>query len=62
MLIFDELVFDKAGLDREQEAVAWKTVASDGLVITGVKYESQGQTGPGTGISVTKVFFVFPGK
>ena len=59
---FDELVFDKAGLDREQEAVAWKTVASDGLVITGVKYESQGQTGPGTGISATKVFFVFPGK
>ncbi|RZA07720.1 MAG: hypothetical protein EOO68_03010 [Moraxellaceae bacterium] len=57
---FDELVFGKADLDREQEALAWHAVATKGLVITGVKYESQGQTGTGTGISATKVFFSYP--
>lgn len=57
---FDELNFEKAELDREQTARAWQAVASKGLVITGVKYESQGMTGPGTGIAATKVFFAFP--
>ena len=59
---FDELLFEKAGLDKDQEALAWQAVASDGLVITGVKYPSQGQTGTGTGVSATKVFFSFPPK
>jgi hypothetical protein len=59
---FDELVFDKAELDREQTAQAWQAVSSGGLVITGVKYDSKGQVGTGTGISATKVFFDFPPK
>ncbi|RYY75099.1 MAG: hypothetical protein EOO52_12400 [Gammaproteobacteria bacterium] len=59
---FHELTFEKAELDREQEARAWQAVSSGGLVLTGVKYESQGQVGTGTGISATKVFFAFPAK
>ncbi|MES2675046.1 MAG: DUF6748 domain-containing protein [Pseudomonadota bacterium] len=57
-----ELTFAKAELTREQEASAWQSVASDGLVMTGVRYESQGQVGTGAGISATKVFFAFPAK
>jgi hypothetical protein len=57
-----ELTFAKAELTREQEALAWQSVASDGLVMTGVRYESQGQAGTGLGISATKVFFAFPAK
>lgn len=59
---FHELTFAKAELTREQEAQAWQAVASDGLVMTGVRYVSQGQVGTGIGISATKVFFVFPPK
>ena len=59
---FDELIFEKAELDRDQEALAWQAVATDGLVLTGTKYESKGQTGTGTGVSATKVFFTFPTK
>lgn len=59
---FHELTFDKADLDREQEARAWQAVSSGGLVLTGVRYVSQGQVGTGTGISATKVFFTFPTK
>jgi hypothetical protein len=57
---FDELSLAKAELTREQEAQAWRAVASKGLVMTGVKYASQGQVGTGLGISATKVFFAFP--
>lgn len=57
---FDELMFEKAELDREQEALAWHAVATKGLVITGVKYVSEGQAGKGNGISATKVFFSYP--
>jgi hypothetical protein len=57
---FDELNLAKAELTREQEAQAWRAVASKGLVMTGVKYASQGQVGAGLGISATKVFFAFP--
>lgn len=60
--VFDDLNLEKAELDREQTGRAWQAVASEGLVITGVKYESEGMTGPGTGIAATKVFFSFPGK
>ena len=59
---FHELTFAKAELTREQEALAWQAVASDGLVMTGLRYESQGQVGTGIGISATKVFFAFPPK
>ncbi|MET0357731.1 MAG: DUF6748 domain-containing protein, partial [Cellvibrio sp.] len=54
---FHELTFGKAELDREQEARAWQAVSSGGLVLTGVRFVSQGQVGTGTGISATKVFF-----
>jgi hypothetical protein len=59
---FHELTFEKAELDSEQEARAWQAVSSGGLVLTGVRYVSQGQTGTGTGISASKVFFAFPAK
>jgi hypothetical protein len=57
---FDELSLAKAELTREQEALAWRAVATKGLVMTGVKYVSQGHVGTGLGISATKVFFAFP--
>lgn len=57
-----ELTFAKAELTREQEALAWQAVASDGLVMAGIRYESQGQVSTGVGISATKVFFAFPAK
>jgi hypothetical protein len=59
---FHELTFAKAELNREQEAQAWQAVATGGLVMTGVRFVSQGMTGTGTGISATKVFFAFPPK
>jgi hypothetical protein len=59
---FHELTFAKAELTREQEMQAWQAVATDGLVMTGLRYVSQGQVGTGVGISATKVFFAFPAK
>ncbi len=59
---FHELVFDQAGLNEKQESVAWQAVAEGGLVLTGVKYVSQGQVGTGTGISASKVYFSYPPK
>lgn len=59
---FHELSVEKAALDRDQEAQAWEAIASRGLLISGLKYESQGQIGTGTGIAATKVFFAFPPK
>jgi hypothetical protein len=59
---FDELLFTKAELTREQETQAWQAVSSDGLVMTGVRYDSKGLAGTGVGISATKVFFAFPAK
>lgn len=57
---FHELSLEKAALDREQEAQAWQAIASQGLLLTGLKYDSQGQIGTGIGIAATKVFFAFP--
>lgn len=59
---FHELSLEKAALDSDQEAQAWQAIASRGLLITGLKYESQGQIGTGVGIAATKVFFAFPPK
>lgn len=59
---FDDLNLEKAELDREQAARAWQALSTDGLIMTGVKYESRGMTGPGTGIAATKVFFAYPEK
>jgi hypothetical protein len=59
---FHELTFEKSELDRDQEALAWQAVSSGGLVLTGVRFESQGQVGTGIGISATKVFFTYPAK
>lgn len=58
--IFHDLNFEKAQLDREQTGRAWQAIASEGLVITGITYDYQGMTGPGTGVAATKVFFSFP--
>lgn len=55
-----ELNFSRAYLDPEQVTQAWREVSSRGLVMTGVTYTSKGQTGTGTGIAATKVFFPFP--
>lgn len=62
MTQFHELNLEKAELDREQTARAWQDIATQGLIMTGIKYQSQGMTGPGTGIAATQVFFAFPGK
>lgn len=59
---FDDLNLEKAELDRQQTAQAWQAVATEGLVMTGVKYEFKGMTGTGTGVAATKVFFTFPSK
>ncbi|HSX51616.1 MAG TPA: DUF6748 domain-containing protein [Cellvibrio sp.] len=65
---FHALSFEKAALDREQEAQAWQAVSTDGLVITGTTYETTGfnesgaEPGKGVGIAATKVFFAFPAK
>jgi hypothetical protein len=59
---YDDLIFDRAELDHDQEARAWKAVSSDGLVLTGVRFFPEQQTGTATGISATKVFFPFPAK
>ena len=59
---YDALIFDRAELDRDQEARAWQAVSSEGLVLTGVRFFPEQQTGTGTGISATKVFFPFPAK
>ena len=59
---FHELTFAKAELTQEQETQAWQAIASEGLVMTGVSYESQGQVDTGIGISATKVYFTFPAK
>lgn len=59
---FHELTFEKAGLDEKQESLAWQAVSEGGLVLTGVKYESQGMTGTGTGVAATKVYFSYPPK
>ncbi len=58
--IFHDLNLEKAQLDREQTGRAWQAIASEGLVITGITYDYQGMTGPGTGVAATKVFFSFP--
>lgn len=58
--VFDDFNLEKAELDREQTWRAWHAVASEGLVVTGVKYDYEGVTGRGTGIGATKVFFSFP--
>ncbi len=59
---YDALIFDRAELDHDQEAQAWKAVSSDGLVLTGVRFFPEQETGVATGISATKVFFPFPAK
>lgn len=58
--LFHELNLAHAGLTDRQTEMAWAEVADDGLIITGVRFESQGQTGTGLGIAATKVFFTFP--
>lgn len=65
---FHDLSLEKAGLDREQEALAWQALSTSGLVITGTKYETTGfdpsgkEPGKGVGVAATKVFFAFPPK
>ncbi|RYY75102.1 MAG: hypothetical protein EOO52_12415 [Gammaproteobacteria bacterium] len=59
---YDGLIFDRAELDSEQEARAWQAVSGEGLVLAGHRYYPEGETGTGTGISATKVFFSYPTK
>lgn len=61
---FDQLNFEKAGLDKEQEVLAWQELSTKGLVTTGVKYDiaSIGVVRPGVGVYATKVFFSFPNR
>lgn len=57
-----ELNFRRAELTDKQTELAWHEVNGKGLILTGVKFESQGQTGTGLGIAATKVFFTFPAR
>lgn len=63
-----DLSLEKALLDREQEAQAWQAISTDGLVMTGITYETIGfdetgaEPGKGIGVAATKVFFAFPAK
>lgn len=63
-----DLSLEKAMLDREQEAQAWQAISTDGLVMTGITYETTGfdetgaEPGKGIGVAATKVFFAFPAK
>jgi hypothetical protein len=55
-----ELNLKRAELTDKQTELAWREVEGKGLIMTGVRFESQGQTGTGLGIAATKVFFTFP--
>ena len=55
-----ELNLTRANLTDKQTALAWREVNGKGLILTGVRFPSQGQTGVGLGIAATKVFFTFP--
>ena len=56
-----ELDLKRARLTDKQTELARREVAGNGLIMTGIRFESQGQTGTGLGIAATKVFFTFPG-
>ena len=56
-----ELDFKRSELTDKQLQVAWSEVAGKGLIMTGLRYSSQGQTGTGLGVAATRVFFSFPG-
>lgn len=56
-----ELNLKRANLTEKQTAQAWRDISEGGLIMTGVKFVSQGMTGTGLGIAATKVFFKFPG-
>ncbi len=55
-----ELNLKRAELTDKQTEQAWREISADGLIMTGLRFESQGMTGTGLGIAVTKVFFTFP--
>jgi hypothetical protein len=55
-----ELDLKRAELTDKQTEQAWHEVNGRGLILTGVRFPSQGQTGTGVGIAATKVFFTFP--
>ncbi len=59
---FHELNFDRARLTDEQLELARKLVADRSLMITGVRFVSQGMTGEGIGIAATRVYFPFPNR
>jgi hypothetical protein len=50
----------RAGLTDKQTEPAWHEVNGKGLIMTGVSFPSQGQTGTGLGIAAAGVFFTFP--
>jgi hypothetical protein len=56
-----ELDLKRAELTDKQLQVAWNEVSGKGLIMTGLRYSSQGQTGSGLGVAATRVFFTFPG-
>lgn len=55
-----ELDLRRAELTDKQTELAWRELDGKGLIMTGVRFPSQGQTGTGVGISATRVFFTFP--
>lgn len=57
---FHEINFDRAELTDRQLAMAQKRIADRSLMMTGVRFVSQGMTGDGIGIAATQVYFNFP--
>lgn len=57
---FHEINFDRAELTDRQLAMAKKRIEDRSLMMTGVRFVSQGMTGDGIGIAATQVYFDFP--
>lgn len=64
----DDLNLEAAELTEAQQAAAWESLSTKGLIITGTTYNFTGfdETGAepsvGTGVKATQVFFSYPAK
>jgi len=64
-LLAGNIVNHPATTQQETKVLDAKAVwgsPSDGLVLAGVRFFPEQQTGTATGISATKIFFAFPAK
>lgn len=59
---FHEINFDRAELTERQLALAKRSIEDRSLMMTGVRFVSEGRTGDGIGIAATQVYFDFPSE